>query len=281
MSASITWTVEGVAAGYGRELVLRDVDLELPPAHVTAVVGGDGAGKTTLLRCLAGSLAPRRGHLSLPAHERIGYVSEAPGVWGDLTVVENLRFSAGAYGLGRSETAERINELLAVTGLGGAHDRLAADLSGGMRQKLAFAAAVLHRPDLLILDEATTGVDPVSRRDVWRMTARVAADGAAVVLATTYLDEAERAGTVMVLHDGTPLLRGVPGDVIASMPGHVSRTAQPLPGRSWRRGREWRTWSPDPAPRSEDLVDVDLEDVVLVELLRREQPDREEVVAGA
>jgi ABC-2 type transport system ATP-binding protein len=241
--------------------------------RVAAVVGGDGAGKTSLLRALAGTVRPAAGTVRRPDERRLGYVSAAPGIWTDLTVDENLSFSGRAYGLSAGELDRRVGGLLERTGLAGARDRLAGRLSGGMRQKLALAMAVAHEPDLLILDEPTTGVDPVSRAELWRLLAASAAGGAAVVVATTYLDEAERAATVLVLDRGRSLLAGTPDEVVAATPGLVVDAATRPDGiPSWRRGSRWRAWSPDGStPPGTGLATLDLEDAVIVAQLREDQ----------
>ena len=178
------------------------MSLEVRQGEVTAVIGGDGAGKTTLLRALTGVVGTASGEVRRPDRRRVGYVAGAAGVYDDLTVDENVEFVAAAYGLSGRVRDERVSALFARTGLTGTGDRLAGRLSGGMRQKLAFALAVLHEPDLLVLDEPTTGVDPVSRADLWQLIAAAAAAGTAVVVSTTYLDEARRAANVLLLEDG-------------------------------------------------------------------------------
>ena len=185
------WGVSGLTVRYGRRTALDDVTLDVPAGAVTAVIGGDGAGKTTLLRALAGVARPTAGTVRSPARRRIGYVAGASGLYDDLSVAENVAFVADAYGVRGEELEARLAELLERTGLEGIGDRLAGRLSGGMRQKLAFALALLHQPELLILDEPTTGVDPVSRVELWRLIAGAAAGGAGVVVSTTYLDEAD------------------------------------------------------------------------------------------
>ena len=152
-------------------------------------------------------------------------------------------------------------------------DRLAGQLSGGMRQKLGVIAAMLHHPDLLVLDEPTTGVDPVSRADLWWLIARAAAGGATVVLATSYLDEAERAHDVLVLDAGTVLATGTAEQIVAAMPGTLTVTSERPAGeagrRAWRRERRWRVW--DPAARdTAGAVAPDLQDAVTVAILARE-----------
>jgi ABC-2 type transport system ATP-binding protein len=256
---------------YGEKLALDRVSLRAEAGRVTAVVGGDGAGRTTLLRCLAGALAPSSGQVQQPDPLRIGYLPAGSGVYPDLTVTQNLAFRAAAYRLGAALARERSRELLARAGLAPAAERLAGRLSGGMRQKLGVVAALLHRPDLLILDEPTTGVDLVSRADLWWLIARAAADGAAVVFATSYLDEAERAFDVLVLDAGRVLAGGTPQQITAAMPGTLRVSDERPEGeegrRSWRRGRRWRIW--DPAGQGPGIT-PDLQDAVTVAALSRE-----------
>jgi ABC-2 type transport system ATP-binding protein len=270
---STTWGCRGLAVRYGATLALEEVTFQVPAGTVAAVVGGDGAGKTTLLRALAGTVRPAAGTVRRPPERRLGYVSAGPGVWTDLTVEENLDFAGRAYGLGAGELERRIGPLLERTGLAAARGRLAGLLSGGMRQKLALAMAVAHEPDLLILDEPTTGLDPVSRAELWRLLAAAAAGGAAVVLATTYLDEAERAASVLVLDRGRSLLAGTPDAVVAATPGLVVEGAvRPEGVAAWRRGARWRGWSPDgSAPPGTGPVALDLEDAVIVAQLLQER----------
>jgi ABC-2 type transport system ATP-binding protein len=270
----MTWGVTDLEVRYGDLVAVTGIGFEAAPRTVTALVGADGAGKTTVLRALVGAVRPSAGQVHRPPAERIGYVATGPGVWRDLSVAENLAFAASAYGLRGRAAATRTADLLDRTGLSDATDRLVGRLSGGMRQKLAIAAALLAEPELLVLDEATTGVDPVSRAELWRLIARSAADGAAVVLATTYLDEAERATQAVVLHRGTELASGPPDAVIAAMPG-VILTTTTRPARdvaAWRHGRGWRVWSPDGAdiPGAE-RVPTRLEDAVIVATLDRER----------
>ncbi len=199
----------GLSLRYGDVVALEDVSVTVAPGQVTAVVGGDGAGKTSLLRCLAGAIRPDAGEVRSPGALRIGYLPASSGTYPDLTVAENLAFRATAYRMPAGAAAERAAELTERAGLSAARDRLAGQLSGGMRQKLGVIAALLHRPDLLILDEPSTGVDPVSRSGLWSLIASAAADGAAVILATTYLDDAQRASTVLVLDAGRSLAAGL------------------------------------------------------------------------
>jgi ABC-2 type transport system ATP-binding protein len=263
------WGVEDLVVDYRSRRALDGVTLAIPAGAVTAVVGGDGAGKTTLLRAMVGGVRPTSGSVRRPAAERVGSLSGSAGVYGDLTVGENLAFAGGAYGVRGEELRARSARLLAATGLQAAATRLAGRLSGGMRQKLAFAMATLHEPELLVLDEPTTGVDPVSRADLWRLLAGAAAAGAAVLFSTTYSDEAERAGDVLVLDAGRTLLSGPPDAVVAALPGLLcSLAGAPTAAQrehAWRRGRGHRYWSADGSlPAGAAALAPDLADAVVV-----------------
>jgi ABC-2 type transport system ATP-binding protein len=269
------WGAREVFVSHGKTVALRGVSLSALPGEVTAVVGGDGAGKTTLLRCLAGSLAPASGEVSRPPKERGGYFPASSGIYEDLTVAENLDFRAKGYGLPASVGRDRATEYLDRAGLASAAGRLAGHLSGGMRQKLGVIAAMLHQPDLLVLDEPTTGVDPVSRSGLWWLIARAAAEGCAVVLATTYLDEAERATSVLVLDGGSELAAGPPDQIVTAMPGElhaaVAKPAGESADRAWRRAGRWRVWQPDGGGDGERIA-PDLQDAVTVAALARQFP---------
>jgi len=270
----VSWGVRGLTVRYRGRPALSGVDLEVPPGQVVAVVGADGAGKTTLLRAMAGILEPDEGEVRRPAPERLGYVSVASGVYPDLTAAENLAFAAAAYRV--PDPGGRTATLLSATGLSGARDRLGAELSGGMRRKLGVAMALVHDPELLVLDEPTTGLDPLSRVEIWALLAGAAAEGAAVLLSTTYLEEAERAARVLVLEEGRPLAVGSAEEVVASVPGAVLEAeARPSGLAAWRRGKVWRAWAPDghPFPGAR-VVAPDLEDAVMVAALVRAGGDR-------
>jgi ABC-2 type transport system ATP-binding protein len=273
------WGCHEVCVRYRRTGVALDhVSLRAQAGQVTAVVGGDGAGKTTLLRLLAGALAPDAGVVRRPAARRIGYLPAGSGVYPDLTVAENLAFRAVAYGLPAGAARERAEEYLGKAGLAAARDRLAGRLSGGMRQKLGVITAMVHRPDLLVLDEPTTGIDPVSRSDLWWLIARAAAAGSAVVFATSYLDEAERAGWVLALDGGRELAAGTPDAITAAVPGTLhpvaARPAGEAGRRAWRRAGRWRVWEPPGFPGAADgpgaPIRPDLQDAVTIAALARE-----------
>jgi ABC-2 type transport system ATP-binding protein len=273
----VTWGATDVVVRFGRHTALAGVSLDVPVGQVTAVVGGDGAGKSTLLRCLAGVAPVDRGEVRRPAAKRIGYLASTSGTYPDLTVAENLDFAATAYGLAPVVARARASEYLARTGLASVRDRLAGQLSGGMRQKLGVISSLLHQPDLVVLDEPTTGIDPVSRVDLWWLIARAAAHGAAVVFTTTYLDEAERAASVLVLEDGEPLAQGDVDAIVAALPGSLWACPSPPDGearrRAWRRGAGWRLWHPGARTAvspSCQRVEPDLQDAVTVFSLDRE-----------
>jgi ABC-type multidrug transport system ATPase subunit len=270
----MSFGVRGARVGFGDVVALDGVDLRVPAGSVVAVVGGDGAGKSTLLRCLVGRIVPDAGVVRRPDRGRVGYMPSTSGTWRQLTVDENLDFVGGAFGMSGSQLDRRRARLLERAGLAGVAGRLAGDLSGGMRQKLGFVLAVLHEPELLVLDEPSTGVDPVSRIDLWRMIAEAAASGAAVAMATTYLDEAERAGTVTVLDRGRVIAEGTRDEVMAAMPGAITAPDRPhVPGFAWRRSGEVREWFPSgSSPSSVGEVPLpvdrlDFEDVVIARLL--------------
>lgn len=269
----MTWGLERATVRYGPILALDGVDIPVERGRVTAVVGGDGAGKSTAAKALVGLAGLSSGRVRRPHKRRLGYQSEGSGVWDDLTVAENLRFVADAYGIARPD--RRIDHLLDLTGLGPARDRLAAHLSGGMRQKLGVAMALLHEPDLLVLDEPTTGLDPASRTDLWLLVAGAAAEGTGVLLTTTYTDEAERGSTVVALDRGKVLASGTVEDLLARVPGRIVEAdhSVSLPYK-WRRGTRWRAWIPDGNPPAGTApAEPDLADVLIVAALTRRHAD--------
>lgn len=264
----MTWGVQGASVSFGANKALDTVDLKIEPGDIAVIVGGDGAGKTTLSRVLVGLEELDAGSVSRP--KVTGFQPETSGVWHDMTVFENLRFVAGAYGLSEGHARERIHELLAVTSLDIATNRLGGQLSGGMRQKLGVAMAVLSEPELLVLDEPTTGLDPVSRLELWDFITRSAREGRGVVVTTTYVDEASRGSSVLTLDEGSVLAAGSVADVIGSMPGRIYEVPV-KESNAWRRGHSWRVWTEDTyEPVTGSEVVPDLADVVTVAALRRE-----------
>jgi len=215
---------------------LDRIDLTIPAARVTGLIGPDGAGKTTLMRLAAGLLLPDSGAIHavgidviadpLAAQSALGYMPQRFGLYEDLSVQENLDFYADLQGLPDTQRSPRYQQLLHMTGLGPFTRRLAGRLSGGMKQKLGLACTLVNPPRLLLLDEPTVGVDPVSRRELWEIVYRlVRKERMSVLLSTAYLDEAERCDEVVLLHKGTVLGQGTPASFSAPMQGRTWHVA--------------------------------------------------------
>lgn len=211
----------GLTKRFGETLAVDGLTFEIAAGEIFALVGPDGAGKTTTLRMLSGILLPSAGEarvLGLDTvrdaeriKEQIGYMSQRFGLYPDLQVEENLHFYADIYGVPRRGREEKIDRLLAFSNMQPFRKRRAGNLSGGMKQKLGLACALIHTPRILILDEPTNGVDPVSRRDFWRILYQLLREGVTIVVSTAYLDEAERATRVGLLHQGRLLAADAPG----------------------------------------------------------------------
>jgi ABC-2 type transport system ATP-binding protein len=218
------------------------LDLAVAEGEIFGLVGPDGAGKTTTLRMLASILTPTSGEARVAGFdvarepdavkERVGYMSQRFGLYADLTVAENIRFYADIYGVTRREQSERLDRLMAFSGLGHFVSRAAGDLSGGMKQKLALMCALIHRPRILLLDEPTNGVDPVSRRDFWRILYQLLRERVTVLFATAYLDEAERCARVGLLSGGRMLALGAPDELKRLLRGTVLEARCAAPRRA-------------------------------------------------
>jgi len=225
----------GLSKEFRSVLAVDDISLEIPRGRVFGLIGPDGAGKSTLIRMLCTVLEPTSGDafvfgnsvVSNP-HEvkpRIGYMSQAFSLYGDLTVAENLNFFAELRGVPKSEMAARSARLLEFSGLTEFAERQAQFLSGGMKQKLALAATLISEPDLLFLDEPTTGVDPVSRREFWRIISDLHRNGITVFVATPYMDEADRCDEIAFMTQGRIILRDTPAGMRRRVPGRVIEVA--------------------------------------------------------
>jgi len=208
---------------FGDLTAVDGLNISIPEGELFGLVGSDGAGKTTTLRMLAGILDPHGGELQVlgqdfPAgaervKEEVGYMSQRFGLYPDLTVAENISFYADIFGVGRVECRERTARLMEFSGLAPFTERQAGRLSGGMKQKLGLCCALIHTPKLLLLDEPTNGVDPVSRRDFWRILRELHAEGVTIIVATAYLDEAGRCDRVGLIHNGTLIACDTPANL--------------------------------------------------------------------
>jgi ABC-2 type transport system ATP-binding protein len=215
----------------GSRPALDAVDLHVEAGQLYGLVGPDGAGKTTLLRILSTVMNPTSGSARLMGYDvnkqaeqirsRLGYMPQAFSLYPDLSVMENLRFFADINGVSHGKQKSRIDELLEFARLTDFTSRRSENLSGGMRKKLALACALVHEPEILLLDEPTTGVDPVSRRELWQLLAKVIQQGVTVLVSTPYMDEAERCNMVSIIYQGRILTTGAPVDLERQMPFRI------------------------------------------------------------
>jgi ABC-2 type transport system ATP-binding protein len=219
----------GVGKRYGDVQALEQVSFEVVKGEMFGVIGPDGAGKTTAIRLACGLLRPESGRVTVlgrdPVREHravthsVGYLSQRFSLYGDLTIDENIAFFAEIHGVRRYGAAR--DRLLAMTQLTSFRGRRADRLSGGMKQKLALACTLVHEPEVLLLDEPTTGVDPVSRREFWKLLSEFLASGLTIVMTTPYLDEAERCARVILLHEGRRLALERPSVLQATLDGRL------------------------------------------------------------
>lgn len=202
---------KSLSKSFGKVTAVRQVDLQVADGEIFGLVGPDGAGKTTLIRMICGLITPDEGEVKISGHllqaleqakQNIGYMPQRFSLYGDLTVMENIQFFAAMYNLKRNVVEERANDILNLTNLNDFRQRLADNLSGGMKQKLALTCSLITRPRLLILDEPTYGVDPESRKEFWKILYHLNQEGMTVLVSTAYMDEAELCNKVAFINQG-------------------------------------------------------------------------------
>ncbi len=222
---------ENLSKAFGSLIAVNRLNLSVKRGEIFGLVGPDGAGKTTIMRMFSGILPPTDGEAWVldhpltkeaePLKEKIGYMSQRFALYGDLTVLENINFYADLYDVPKKERSQRIELLLGFSNLVPFQNRLAQNLSGGMRQKLGLACALVHTPEVLFLDEPTNGVDPVSRRDFWRILYDLLKEGVTIFVSTAYLDEAERCHRIGLMFQGNLLSVGTPDEIKGLLQGEI------------------------------------------------------------
>ena len=231
-------SIDHLTKRYGAITAVDDVSFSIAAGEIFGLIGPDGSGKTTIMRILCGLLSFEQGFCSIfdfdiekeigSVREIIGYMPQRFSLYPDLTVAENLRFFADLFQVGRTERQQRMTRLMAFSRLGPFQDRRAEDLSGGMKQKLALSCTLIHTPKLLILDEPTTGVDPVSRRDFWTILNELKNQGVTLLVSTAYMDEAGSCDRVAFLHQGRILSVDYPENIA----GHFSHDLYEIEGEN-------------------------------------------------
>lgn len=221
----------GLTRRFGSVTAVDAVDLEIPRARIYGFLGPNGSGKSTTIRMLCGLLRPSAGSVTVLGYEmpreaeqlrpRLGYMTQKFSLWDDLTVRENLDFMARVYDVVQPRRNTRIEAAVGIYDLGGQLQQRAGTLSGGQRQRLALAAATLHEPELLLLDEPTSAVDPQSRRDFWESLFALVDRGVTILVSTHYMDEAERCHELAILADGKLVAQGVPRQLMTDIPARV------------------------------------------------------------
>jgi len=229
--------IKGLAKSFGETKALRGIDLQINENEIFGLVGPDGAGKTTLFRLLCGILTPTSGTANVfgadvvedpeAVRNRIGYMSQRFSLYADLTVEENMRFFERLYGVPKEQREERRRRLLEFSRLGPFRDRFAGKLSGGMKQKLGLSCALIQTPKVLFLDEPTTGVDPISRRELWDLLNDLWREGMTIVISTPYMDEAERCTRIGFIKDGEIIAHGEPDEIKSTYPYELIEVVTP------------------------------------------------------
>ncbi len=228
---SVIVKVQNLQKSFKEVKAVNNISFEVKEGEVFGLVGPDGAGKTTTMRILAAILTPDSGFAEIlglnttknseKIHDQIAYMSQRFGLYQDLTVEENIKFYADMYGVKKQELNESMEKLLDWSSLTPFKNRPAGKLSGGMKQKLGLACALIHTPKLLLLDEPTNGVDPVSRKEFWNLLYKLVDDGLSIIMTTAYLDEAERCHRLAFMDKGKITARGTPDEIISLIPGGV------------------------------------------------------------
>jgi ABC-2 type transport system ATP-binding protein len=232
----------GLVKQFGSFAAVKNVSLQIQNGEVYGLLGANGAGKTTTIRMLCGLLEPTSGRVELAGAtknlrsatvlKRIGYMSQKFSLYNDLTIRENLDFFAGVYGVPEQEREEKIRWVLAFSGLEGKQGQITGSLPGGWKQRVAFGAAIMHEPDILFLDEPTSGVDPLARRAFWTMINRLADSGAAILVTTHYLEEAEQCNRLGLMVAGELVAEGTPSGIKARQSGHLIEFVTDQPQRA-------------------------------------------------
>ena len=289
--------VEGLTRTYGDITAVDALDLELDEGELVAIAGPDGAGKTSLFRALAGLIDFEAREAMIAGYDvrtqfdkikpLLGYMPQSFSLYPDLSVEENLRFYSGLFGLSRREFEAKKHRLYEFSGLKPFVRRWAEQLSGGMKQKLALSCALVHDPKVLILDEPTTGVDPLSRRQFWEILLTLKSGGSSILVSTPYMDEVSLADRAVLLHEGKKLAEGTPAQLSRRFQGMVYRlreqptmalmkTVSAIPGIAARRfGSSIRITTPSDYPAQR--IDEDLRRAGATQHVERVEPELEDV----
>lgn len=299
MPEPLAISTKELSRSFKGKIAVAGLNLQVQSGEIFGLVGPDGSGKTTTIRLLTAIMDPSDGHASVAGFDtvkepeqikrRIGYMAQRFNLYRDLSVLENLNFYADVFEVGRNDREKRINSLLQFARLVEFKDRRAAHLSGGMQKKLALACTLIHTPEIIFLDEPTTGVDPVSRREFWDILTSLHLQGITIVISTPYMDEAERCSRVGLLHMGRLLLCDTPeqikkkvaGELVAIWPSDLFRARELLGNldsitQVQTYGRQLRLVSEDSAKATADARRILEENDVAVLDIRLTQPRMEE-----
>ena len=238
-------TASGLTRHFGSLIAVKDFDLQIPTGSIYGFLGPNGSGKSTVIRMLCGLLTPSSGSASVlgldtrreseKLKQKIGYMTQKFSLYEDLTVKENLQFVSEIYAVGRKERRLRVNELLEEFNLNRQMKQRVGTLSGGQKQRLSLAAAILHKPQILFLDEPTSAVDPQNRRDFWEKLFEMAEQGTTILVSTHYMDEAARCHSLAILDQGVKVADGTPKELGNSISSHVIEVTADEPNAARQR----------------------------------------------